>query len=355
MPSTSDKWKLRLSFILAAWAAYSSAALSQIATEPTVDHQNPDTQAAATNTAAAQASPPENLQPRQTPPSTGAAATTIQLGPVIVTEHPSYDTGQLENVIIPKFVRSHGVPTMIGQLARWRQAICPITNGLSPSSNAYVTARITEIAESVGAPIEKDCDSNVQISFTTEPQQLLDAYAKHASGLLGYHYVSQTQQLATIQHPVQAWYATATQGVRGLPIADAVVGSTANENNILEMGSGVQGLPGSRLTSEISGEFMHVLIIVDFNKMLGHELGPVADYIAMLALSQPQSLEECSELPSILDLWSSACGTRAKPTALTTADTAYLKALYRINIQDILSLQRSELSVGMRDELKAGK
>jgi len=64
----------------------------------------------------------------------------------------------------------------------------------------------------------------------------------------------------------------------------------------------------------------------------GTEIGPIADYIAMLALSQPETLDGCNEFPSILDLMSASCTSRSKPTALTESDLAYLKALYAADI-----------------------
>jgi hypothetical protein len=74
-----------------------------------------------------------------------------------------------------------------------------------------------------------------------------------------------------------------------------------------------------------------VILVVDFTKVVGYSIGPLADYLAMLSLTVAQSPDHCDPLPSILDLMSSSCGTREKPTANTAGDLAFLKALYYKN------------------------
>jgi hypothetical protein len=55
----------------------------------------------------------------------------------------------------------------------------------------------------------------------------------------------------------------------------------------------------------------------------------VADYVAMLAVSQPRSLDGCNALPSVIDLLAkSACSDRDPPVGMTAADSAYLAGLY---------------------------
>jgi hypothetical protein len=73
--------------------------------------------------------------------------------------------------------------------------------------------------------------------------------------------------------------------------------------------------------------FRNVFLIVDMRRMGDRSLGLISDYVAMLALSQPKSLGTCQALPSITDLFAD-CGGPA-PDGLTTADAAFLTALYQ--------------------------
>ena len=69
----------------------------------------------------------------------------------------------------------------------------------------------------------------------------------------------------------------------------------------------------------------------------------VADYIGVLALTRLVSLDTCSELPSIVDLFSTDCGSRAKPGSITAADTAFLRALYASDLEQNLSTERADM------------
>jgi hypothetical protein len=69
----------------------------------------------------------------------------------------------------------------------------------------------------------------------------------------------------------------------------------------------------------------------------------VSDYIAVLTLTKISSLDTCSELPSIIDLLSSTCGSRTKPDSITAADIAFLKALYSSDIEHNLSVELGDM------------
>jgi hypothetical protein len=71
-----------------------------------------------------------------------------------------------------------------------------------------------------------------------------------------------------------------------------------------------------------------------------------------LALSVIQSPDHCDPLPSILDLMSSNCGAREKPTAITAGDLAFLKALYYKNTGLGASMSRAAIYANMTRQLK---
>jgi hypothetical protein len=72
----------------------------------------------------------------------------------------------------------------------------------------------------------------------------------------------------------------------------------------------------------------------------------------MLSLSVAQSPDHCDPLPSILDLMSSSCGAREKPTAITAGDLAFLKALYYKNTGLGASLSRFQMQDNMMEQFK---
>ncbi len=304
-----------------------------------------------------QPSSPPDSETRQTVPtgsdpsrkqtansSQDEAGSVTQLGTVVVTGKRSYDREQLQEKIIPQFIRSHGADTRIGQLARWKSGICPITGGIEANYAAFVSSRVQEIARRVDAPVADVCkaaDTNVHILFTDEPQKLIDTIAAQNSTVLGFHFASQLKRIATVRHPIQAWYVTGTQGRSGLPEVDN------------PFDGGPPGEPGTRFGKRLSSLLLHVLVIVDLNKMADYTFDQIADYIAVLVLSQPASLDDCSELPSVLDLFASACQARPKPVELTEADTAYLKALYGIDIRTLGTFERGDISNRMMRDIES--
>jgi hypothetical protein len=263
---------------------------------------------------------------------------------------------------VSRFVATHGSPAVItGQLPRWRDGICPITEGLSPGFNAYVSARILSVAAAVGAPYKSDrCKHNVQILFTTEPQKLINELAKRNPEILGFHYPHETQTLATFSHPIQSWYMTATRGNSGSEVLDNPLpvrqGSSPLSNmspdRWLESGTSPPGDAGSHLSTGLDSVIVHALIIVDTKKVVGYEIGTVSDYLGMLVLSHTRLPDDCSTLPSILDIMTPGCTSREKPTQTTAGDLAFLRALYAVDMRESLWLEGRDIRNYMMRQFK---
>jgi len=249
---------------------------------------------------------------------------------ITVTAPKPPDPEQLAGDSVPKFIAAHARPAVVtGQLARWREGVCPETSGLGPAFNSFVSARIDAVAAAVGAP-HKDpghCKSNVRILFTSEPKQVIEEIVKRDPALLGFHYAQQTQRAATFDHPIQGWYMTATQGDRGGIVVDnpnPIQQTTSALSNpvgrALESGTTPAGRAGTRLATGQNSLLVHALVIVDTKGVSGYAIGSISDYLAMLVLSQTQSPDTCGPLPSILDLMASHCVTQVKPEAVTAGD-----------------------------------
>jgi hypothetical protein len=263
---------------------------------------------------------------------------------------------------IHQFVQSHGKPsTLIGQIGRWRENVCPLVTGLQAAAAEVVSHQIEQVARSVGAPtvkLGKRCSVNVEVVFTGDPQALLDhiAATKYRP-LLGYYRETEFKDVTTFNHPVQAWYMTGTRSFdAGLPIVGLSLGQsgfgdvTGLFNTGLKVdspatdgraGFGQSGNPDSYFTKSLRSEFIHVLIIVDSKAVAKYSLHGISDYIALLALTRIGSQDTCSGLSSILTLFDAGCGQ--PPAELTSADTAYLKALYGADLDMNLSLEQGDI------------
>ncbi len=276
---------------------------------------------------------------------------------------------------IRKFLDGMTVPTRAtGKLARWKDGVCPLVLGVRPEVGAVLVKKIRDVAAEVGAPVNASdgCPNNIEVIFTAEPQALLDNVRIMHPNLLGYFDNSaQAEELATMRLPIQAWYITATLDLHGqaqvdgphkrgitirmaIPPAGTGGPPTAPDIVILDLpdattARGTGGHLGDGLSSAIS----NVMIVPDTSKLLNSDIYALADYVAMLALSQTQPPDSCQDLPTILNLLVKDCGRAAG--ALTVADMAYLRALYKITTTAHAPGQRHEMLYQMNKALSASQ
>jgi hypothetical protein len=230
------------------------------------------------------------------------------------------------------------------KIARWKRSICPVVEGLPARYAKFIAGRLTAIARKAGAPVSDDakCRHNIEIVFTTRPQALADSLHKEHRPYLGYFdNLHQAAELAKVTHDIQAWYLTATMGFNGLlhvdnPRQDFLTGNDGIGQTFYA-GSGGRGSNGA------SSTLYNVIIVADPSKLGDYEMGSLADYIAMLALSQPKSFDACWEVPSITNLLSKSCDAARKTPTLSDNDAAFLYGLYKMGTGDTVFMQRSEI------------
>jgi hypothetical protein len=275
---------------------------------------------------------------------------------------------------IRSFVETRTTPTrIVGKMARWQQGVCPLTIGLGDKYAKYVTERVRAVAAAVGAPVATaPCKVNVEIVFTTTPQAFMDTTRKSAPVFLGYHdSASQADEMAKVTHPIQSWYTTESVDYDGASQVDrGMCNSTETINTLpIQLTSDLQNpqafaqlvLPcatimhssGSRLHNGYESGFYNVLIVAEPAKLFDFEMGALADYIAMLALSQPSSLDACQEMPSISNMLAKGCASA--PAKITDGDLAYLQGLYNMPRGYSLAAQQNEMRFEMKKTLVTDK
>jgi len=267
---------------------------------------------------------------------------------------------------IRNYVQSYAVSSpAVRKIARWRDRICPVTVGLPEDKNQFVTKRVKEIAALVGAPVQTDssCRTNIDIVFTFNPQVLLDGIRTKHPTMLGYHDRSQEVALATVAHPVQAWYTTETADDSGRRTVDDKQSHGGVEMTFTPPGAGGAPIPvflseardtqvtGFHTGNGLRSELYHVIIVADLESVGGSDIGAVADYIAMIALSQIPSYDACQQVPSIVNLMTKDCDASRKPNAVTDIDLAYMRGLYKMTSRGGLAQQRDDIADQMNKGL----
>jgi hypothetical protein len=272
---------------------------------------------------------------------------------------------------ISKFVEALTVPTRsVGKLARWREGVCPLVLGVRPEVGTAIAKKIREIAANAGAPVNTrdSCPNNIEVIFTAEPQALLDDVRVMHPHLLGYFDNSaQAEQLATMRSAIQSWYITSTEDRHGqtqvdggrkggvtitMMLPQAGIGGPSVAPTMFTMNlpdATAAAATDGRLGDGISSTITNVVIVADTSNLLNREVSVLADYLAMLALSQIRQPDGCQDMPTILNLLVPECSRTAG--ALTAADIAYLKALYKITPTAKVSGQRDEIRYQMNKSL----
>jgi hypothetical protein len=261
----------------------------------------------------------------------------------------------------------------IGQVSRWHGPVCVQVEGLAPGQSAEIKARIESVAQAVGLPSPSrgaTCTADVEIVFSDDPQRVMNDVAKRREDLLGYYHRHDHDRLKLVSRPVQAWYKTETVGDggnAGIAFATLVpppgrpytyvgdfpgrtIGNVKTDDPDISAPTGCADAP--QFTACLTSQFQNVFIIADSRALKGKGVGLMADYLVMLALSQPKSLDGCAALPSILDLTAKAgCAGRSPPEGLTQADAAWLTALYASDPEANGAGAQSEISSRMADIL----
>jgi hypothetical protein len=265
-------------------------------------------------------------------------------------------TGTRSRQVIDDFIKSFAAPArMTGKMARWEDGICPVTAGLKPAYAKFITQRVRDVATQIGAPVNArtPCEPNIVIVFTTQPQALLDNVRKKQPLLLGYYDNSaQEGAAAAVTRPIQAWYATATKDIEGkididsrhsggvditLPYPFASPGYI-----VIHVPHSAHSVTGGRLADGLHTILYRVMIVANPDQLLDHEIGTLADYISLLALTQLNSLDACQQLPSIVNLLAKDC--TGAPGQLSESDMGYLRGLYSMRADGNLGVQQDGIA-----------
>jgi hypothetical protein len=210
---------------------------------------------------------------------------------------------------IRQYVESHAVPSRrLGKIGRWESPICVAAEGLKPELLEFVIRRVKAVAAQVGAPVNNDpaCRQNVEIGFASSPQWVMDYVRDKHAAYLGFHNNTvEAEKMARMTRPIQAWYATHTIDANNETQSDAPFREppVCVDPPLCRMmvSAQIQRSTGTRVSDGMRTGFRNVIVLGDRDRLVKMEMGAVADYISFLVLAQPASLDDCSDLPSILN------------------------------------------------------
>lgn len=270
----------------------------------------------------------------QTAPAAAKPADSTAVSPVTVEAAPTPKVIERQSW---SFTQSFAVQpnTERPQLVRWLDPVCVKVLGLADDQDALIKARIEDVAKAVDLHVGKaGCRANIEIVFTDRPQAMMDHVARKAEILLGYYHRHDGARLKMVTRPIQAWYIT------GVRMADGHELMADPENQ-------TGGCGDVRQFACPASMYENAFVVADSNALKGKDVGLLSDYLVMLTLGPPRSLDGCMALPSVIDVLSAASCAHDKPDGLTPGDAAYLTSLYKANLEYRANFAEADISERM--------
>ena len=234
---------------------------------------------------------------------------------------------------ITKFV-SGGVVTLLNDsLQRWNQPICPVVAGLPSKSAEFIRARMSRVAKDSHAPFGSEhCKPNLVVVATDDPDPLVENWYKRFRGLFNTcNGLGPVKKFLHSRQAVRVFYNakfTSTGGPGLGALALGGVNVPIPPSDCLVYGAGDTWLHRGSVQ-----ELTSVIIVVDGRQTTKVNMGPLADYIAMVGLAQIRAQADTGAAPSILHLFQ---GSDPQPLGLSPWDKAFLQSLYTTDQSSVL-------------------
>jgi hypothetical protein len=225
-----------------------------------------------------------------------------------------------------------------GQLARYKEPVCPRVTGFQSQYEALVEKRIRVVAEAVGAGAgEERCVTNLNVVVVDDGREFVaELQRRHPEALAGLSEL-EFAALSKDEGAARCWTATAQTNSLGATVGRPAATSGGGAVRYGYAGSSVHFgdvnvmriYESSNIDPSVQQAIVSAWIVLETRATLGKSLTQLADYAALrgLAMVRPDELDGSED--TILALFEPR--SDAAPAELTEFDRAYLKSLYRVN------------------------
>ena len=227
--------------------------------------------------------------------------------------------------------------TVDGQLARFKEPVCPLVTGFQSQYEALVAKRIRAVAEEVGAGAgEEGCVTNLYVVVVDDGRGFVaELHRQHPEALAGLS----KQELATLTNDegaARSWTATAQINSLGATVGrppptaggGAVKYGFGGSSMYFGDVNVMRVYESSNIDPSVQQAIVSAWIVLETGATIGKSLTQLADYAALRGLAMVRPAELDGSEDTILALFEPE--SEASPAKLTEFDRAYLKSLYRI-------------------------
>jgi len=248
-------------------------------------------------------------------------------------------TGKKINEVLRGFVNSVTQVGPTDQLAHWGREICPRIVGLDKAQTEYVYQRMSHIAREVRLRTSKrGCATMLTIVVTKDPSTLARVVAED--------FPSDNIRIRTWMRK----FLEAPGPARWISLVDECGAGCVIRDGCGRGGCGT--LPNTRLSKATRPRLQAMIIIVDSTRLQGVTIGQLADYISLVALTNPP-VDARQDRRSILGLFNESDEDKAE-AELTNLDLSLLISLYGIREEFGAGQQRASMVTRMTKELRRG-
>ena len=225
------------------------------------------------------------------------------------------------------------------QAPRFHAPVCAAAFGLPADYGAAVVARIRNVAQAVGAALERDpgCRPNLIVMVANDSREVSEVLRRVRPDIyIGLETIAIERMLAT-RGPVRAWQsseAVRAEGGASYEDRDAFVHQDVHLHN---------GPPASLLRTTTRRDLRLSVVLFDVDAIDGLTLRQIADHAALRGLA-PTRPPRMATGETILALFDGARAHEGALAQLTNLDLAYLRALYRDDGASKGALQRAALA-----------
>lgn len=245
-----------------------------------------------------------------------------------------------------------------GQFARWQVPPCISVRGIpDPALAERVKARIAAAATEAGlAAAKPGCKPNLTVAFTDDARGLVGMVKARKRSALPPFEPRLFAALDSATLPVRWWHVlgpAGSGGGSGAPDSGALASASSNATqlgNVLPAGPNAVGTSSwnsSLVDTNLSIWARAGVAVIDVNLATGVSLDALADYVALVMIAPMRLPVGDPGVPSVLTLFQP--GSTA--TGLTSWDRAFIKGLYRIQMNRWAQRQRQQLLSAMTREL----
>ena len=237
--------------------------------------------------------------------------------PEVAEEAARPDLERRVDAFIRAMTRNSG-SSADNSLVRWDTPICLLVLGLPADDAKTVSNRLLQISATAGVPVARaPCQPNLTIVASDDPDQVLKAWYARDHGIFGDAMPARIRQflVSSRSRPVRVWY-NVDRGRKAGMRNGHFVPSTTQADSSAFLGNAVL-------------VFSSLFAIVDTHRTESTTPTQLADYLAMIGLTNVDLDADLGSAPTILRLF--ATPPERQPSGLSGWDAAFLKALYQSN------------------------